>query len=50
MNTFDYGYILQLADFISLSSAAAKEAAKALRREFKVRGLRRVVRRGGSGN
>lgn len=33
--TFDYPYILALADYLSTSGAAAKEAARALRKEFK---------------
>ncbi|KAM0786118.1 hypothetical protein ACM66B_006928 [Microbotryomycetes sp. NB124-2] len=34
-STFDFPYILSLADHLSSSSAASKEAAKALRKEFK---------------
>ncbi|ORY85968.1 hypothetical protein BCR35DRAFT_302581 [Leucosporidium creatinivorum] len=32
---FDYPYVLSLADYLATSSAAAKEAARALRKEFK---------------
>ena len=33
--TFDYPYLLALGDYISLSSAASKDAARALRKELK---------------
>ncbi|GAA5933465.1 hypothetical protein JCM1841_001324 [Sporobolomyces salmonicolor] len=35
MPTFDFPYVLSLADYLSSSSDASKEAAKALRKEFK---------------
>ncbi|GAA5990346.1 hypothetical protein JCM10908_007327 [Rhodotorula pacifica] len=35
MNTFDYAYLLELADYLASSANASKEAAKALTKEFK---------------
>lgn len=37
MPTFDFPYILALSDHLSSSAQASKDAAKALRTEFKVR-------------
>lgn len=37
MPSFDWSYILSLAEYLSSSSSASKDAAKALVKEFKVR-------------
>ena len=36
MTAFDFGYLLELADYLASSASASKEAAKALTKEFKV--------------
>lgn len=36
MTAFDFGYLLELADYLASSTTASKEAAKALTKEFKV--------------
>lgn len=36
MSAFDYGYLLELADYLASSASASKDAAKALAKEFKV--------------
>lgn len=36
MTAFDFGYLLELADYLASSTSASKEAAKALTKEFKV--------------
>lgn len=35
MTAFDFGYLLELADYLASSTSASKEAAKALTKEFK---------------
>ncbi|GAA5862036.1 hypothetical protein JCM3774_006148 [Rhodotorula dairenensis] len=35
MTAFDYGYLLELADYLASSGSASKDAAKALTKEFK---------------
>lgn len=42
MTAFDFGYLLELADYLASSASASKEAAKALTKEFKVSSGRNV--------